>query len=280
MKKNFNQVIIISILLLLFSAVAGQHYFDKMQGPILAMKQLEMTGAIQQNLTILNDSYNISFWVISTSQVISILILLFVLYNNIEQRKTLITQELKISDAENNLKSNQKDLEEAYQKLEVAQKITERNSKFLELIQQSDSLEKLSQNILNELSKELNASQAAFFKHDVLNEREGVRIIASYAYHIPDSKTVFFELGEGLVGQVAVDGKIVNLKEIPEGHIEIISGLGSSQKANLILIPIKSENKVISVIEIASFEPFQKEDIDFLERLAENISTKLSVLIA
>ena len=280
MKKKFNLTIIVSILILAFMAVMGQHYFDRMEAPILAMKQMNLEGAIGEDIYILNKSYNISFWVITLSQIASIIILVGVIYYNNEQSKELEQHEGIVNAAEEQLELHKKELEDAYALLEKAKKASERNSIFLEIIQKADSLEKLSFELINNLAKQLNASQAAFFITEKRESQDFVKLIASYAYHIPESKEVIFEFGEGLVGQVASDATTLNLKELPAGHLEIISGLGSTQNANLIIVPIISDGMVIGVFEIASFEEFTDDDVLFVEGISQNTSTKLSVFIA
>ena len=163
--------------------------------------------------------------------------------------------------------------------MERANLISERNTKYLSIVQKSNKLEELSNALITELAKDLNASQGAFFVNSNLKTKNYTKMVASYAYSVPESAEIKFEYGEGLVGQVAKEGNTLHMKDLPEGHIEIVSGLGNTQKANLIMVPIKSDERVLGVIELACFQNIEQDDVAFLENISQNVGTKLSVLI-
>jgi transcriptional regulator with GAF, ATPase, and Fis domain len=125
-------------------------------------------------------------------------------------------------------------------------------------------LEKVLSNICNELE----ACQGAIFQAKYKDAKRVVEMCASYAYFMAESKTIGYEFGEGLTGQVAKEGKLINISTVPDGYVTIISGLGNSSPKHLIIAPIKSENTVIGVIEIASFKPFTKSDEDFFDQIS------------
>jgi signal transduction protein with GAF and PtsI domain len=127
-----------------------------------------------------------------------------------------------------------------------------------------DSIYDFSRIFIWSLSKYFEASQGAFF---IAKEKDGIRYLdftAGYAYHIPDSETVTFEFGEGLSGQVAKSGKVINLKTVPEGYITILSGLGSSTPKSMLIYPVVYNEKVVAVFELASFKNFEEEDEKFI----------------
>jgi len=130
------------------------------------------------------------------------------------------------------------------------------------------SYKELSKSFLWTVAKELDASQGAFF---TTIEREGInylKFIAGYAYHLPDSESIEFEFGEGLSGQVAKEGKAINIQAVPDGYITILSGLGNATPNAMYIFPIKRDNKVIAVIELASFKKITKEDEAFIAQLS------------
>jgi putative methionine-R-sulfoxide reductase with GAF domain len=100
---------------------------------------------------------------------------------------------------------------------------------------------------------------------------------ASFAYFKAESKSVSYEFGEGLTGQVAKEGKLINISTVPEGYVTIISGLGNSSPKHLMIVPIKLENAVVGIIELASFKTFTKADEDFLNELSPLLGNLLSI---
>lgn len=112
--------------------------------------------------------------------------------------------------------------------------------------------------LLSYLADQLEASQGAIYLAEKKNNKNIISLFAAYAFVLPESQTVSYEFGEGLAGQVAKEQKMINISDIPEGYIKILSGLGESNPAHLILCPIMKDKKLIGVAEIASFKAFSK----------------------
>lgn len=98
-------------------------------------------------------------------------------------------------------------------------------------------------------------------------------ITSSYAFFSETEPQPFAE-GETLPGQVAKNKVILNLDNVPEEYITILSGLGKGSPSNLLIIPILNPDKTecIGVIELASFKPFSSR----MGRLFEALSPKIS----
>ena len=125
---------------------------------------------------------------------------------------------------------------------------------------------------INHLCNITEAVAGAFFIAKEEDAFRYVELIAAYAYQIPDSKILRFEYGEGLVGQIAKEGKTLQLSVIPEGYIRVLSGLGQSTPSFLLLLPIKNkEEKLVAVVEMASFKEFSKEEIAFIEEVSSHV---------
>lgn len=130
-----------------------------------------------------------------------------------------------------------------------------------------------------DVAKHFEASQGAFFITKMEDDARYLEFLAGYAYHIPDSETIRFEFGEGLSGQVAKSGQKININNVPEGYISILSGLGSSSPNSIIIFPITSDGKVIAVFELASFLPFKLEDENFLNEISNKVSAFIVKLL-
>ncbi|MCI0618543.1 PAS domain S-box protein, partial [bacterium] len=87
-----------------------------------------------------------------------------------------------------------------------------------------------------------------------------------------------FKPGEGIVGQAAVERKIIVVKDLPPNYIKIASGLGQSSPRILIAIPVATENTVLAVIEVASFSELTNEQRTLLDEAAPMVALKLDVL--
>ncbi len=152
--------------------------------------------------------------------------------------------------------------------MEVQEEYKEKSLDFIHNLKlklnSTESLYDFSRIFIWSLAKYFDASQGAFF---VTKEKDGIRYLdftAGYAYHIPDSETITFEFGEGLSGQVAKSGKLINLTTVPEGYITILSGLGSASPKAMLIFPIVYNSKVEAVFELASFKKFEEEDVKLI----------------
>jgi hypothetical protein len=125
-----------------------------------------------------------------------------------------------------------------------------------------------SQQFLNEVCSRVSAGQGAIYI-----EKNGM-LELKYGYALGSERlSVAFEMGEGLVGRVAADGKALYLDELPEGYITVFSGLGNASPTRLALVPIRPGGHVIGVIEIATFSDINESTLRHLEEAAGTIVT-------
>jgi PAS domain S-box-containing protein len=103
-----------------------------------------------------------------------------------------------------------------------------------------------------------------------------IHLAACYAYdrkkHI--QKTIL--VGEGLVGQVYLEKMTCYLLDVPNNYVTITSGLGDSNPSAILIVPMKIEEMVIGIIELASFKAMQKHQIEFVEKLADSVASAIA----
>jgi signal transduction histidine kinase/CheY-like chemotaxis protein len=81
--------------------------------------------------------------------------------------------------------------------------------------------------------------------------------------------------GEGLVGQVAANGKAVLLKDIPPGDWVLSMTSGDIRPRSIIAFPFFYERKVRGVIELGSLEYYTGRDQEFFQSVSENIGAAI-----
>ncbi|THF82208.1 response regulator [Cohnella fermenti] len=88
--------------------------------------------------------------------------------------------------------------------------------------------------------------------------RSGDRLArsASYAAGSGEVGAAGFRLGEGLIGQCAVERRVYEVDRVPDDHIKIATGLGQSSPRSILIFPIEHEGRVEGVIELASLDAF------------------------
>jgi len=153
-------------------------------------------------------------------------------------------------------------------------------AKFGEVMRQSsDDIQTLTDDVIKNIVLYLNAKIGGLFIYDETDENEKhLYLISSFAY---DRKKYFSKkiaLGNGLIGEVALDKTTIYLEDIPKDYIEIESGLGDASPKSLFIVPLKTERGLLGVLEIASFNRIEKFERDFLIELAETIASTLETV--
>lgn len=132
------------------------------------------------------------------------------------------------------------------------------------------------QNGLQSICKQLDAGQGAAYQVQQENDLRFVELKAGYALSINENAVIRYTFGEGLIGQAASNAQLLYLDEVPEGYIKIISGLGSASPRYLLIVPVKNQENVLGVLEIASFTPLSSDQRKFVEQSAQLMADKLS----
>jgi CheY-like chemotaxis protein/HAMP domain-containing protein len=154
-------------------------------------------------------------------------------------------------------------------------------AKFGRMMQGQKDLDSVARLIMSELTPLVGAHHGAFFLMDgEQREDSALQLIASYAYKSRKHVANRFQLGEGLVGQAALEQKAILLTGVPDDYIQINSGLGEAPPRNIIVLPMLFEGEVKAVVELASFHPFGPIHQIFLEQLAESIGVVLNMIQA
>jgi len=152
-------------------------------------------------------------------------------------------------------------------------------SKFIEILKyQVIEIKELAYRIIAQIVEYINANEGGFFivSFDENNEKY-LELLATYAMNkekVVERKILF---GDGLIGRVAIEKKTLFLTEIPDSYSKISTSLGHGVPKSIVIIPLLFNDEIIGVVELASFEIFTKLQLDFLEKISENISANLAM---
>ncbi|HEY8401557.1 MAG TPA: PAS domain-containing protein [Cytophagaceae bacterium] len=130
--------------------------------------------------------------------------------------------------------------------------------------------------VISNLVKYLEANQGGLF---IINDPDEKNVYlelkACYAYDRKKFMEKIIQPGEGLIGQCYLEKEKILLTEIPQNYVTITSGLGQATPTNLLLVPLKNNEDVVGIIELASFKPFETYHIEFIEKLSESIAVSI-----
>ena len=153
-------------------------------------------------------------------------------------------------------------------------------AKFTQMLQGQKELNSVTKRILSELAQVVNAQHGLFYimepKENILDSK--LKLIAAYAFKKRKDVSNEFAMGEGLVGQCALEKERILLTNVPSDYIQIGSGLGEAKPVNILVLPVLFEGQLKAVIELASFDSFSQTHQDFLEGLTESIGIVLNTI--
>jgi signal transduction histidine kinase len=155
-------------------------------------------------------------------------------------------------------------------------------AKFTQMLQGQKDLNTVTRRILSELAQVVNAQKGMFYilEQDETGKNQKLKLFAAYAFGDEVKTAREFSMGEGLVGQCALEKERILITNVPRSYSKIGSGLGKSVPVNLIVLPVLFEKEIKAVIELASFETFNETHLDFLSQLTESLGIVLNTIEA
>jgi len=144
------------------------------------------------------------------------------------------------------------------------------------LRQNNENLPELSFQVIKHLIHYMNAKLGGIFVYNDDNQRDiHLELMSSFAYDRRRFMQKKIMLGEGIIGSCAQEKKTVYMSDLPEGFMEVTSGLGHANPGVLLVVPMIIEENLFGIIEIGSLEKFEKHQIDFVQKVAENIAATM-----
>jgi signal transduction histidine kinase/CheY-like chemotaxis protein len=129
----------------------------------------------------------------------------------------------------------------------------------------------LAENAINFITPYVDAQVGAFYLAQGKHPNIRLKMMTSYAYTWRKNLANEFQLGEGIVGQAALERKTIIITQVPEDYIYIQSGLGESRPCAILVKPFLYENQLKGVIELASFNLFTKVQIEFINQVMTSL---------
>ncbi len=153
-------------------------------------------------------------------------------------------------------------------------------AEFSELLREhSNDLDSLAKAVIAKLVDYTVANIGGIY---IVNDEDPENIIielrAFYAYDRHKFLKRQFKPGETLIGQCYLEGQTIYMDDIPEDYIKITSGLGKDKPRSLLIVPLKVNEQILGIVELASFQLFEKYQIEFVEKIGESIASAIATV--
>ncbi|MHB8749817.1 MAG: response regulator, partial [Aggregatilineales bacterium] len=195
-------------------------------------------------------------------------------------RSITVSAQGEVAELSDNINQMIANLRETTQKNNEQDWLKTNLAKFTRMLQGQRELESVSRQILSELAPLVSAQHGVFYHMTDNSNMPMLKLLSSYAYKERKHLSNEFRVGEGLVGQCALEKQRILITDVPADYIKINSGLGEASPLNMVVLPVLFEGEVTAVIELASFHSFSEIRLTFLDQLAESIGIVLNTVAA
>ena len=138
-----------------------------------------------------------------------------------------------------------------------------------------NNLSSLAQEVISPLVQYLGANQGGMFILQNKEDDPHFELIACYAYERQKFLKKRVEMEEGLIGAVYLEKESIYMTEVPQDYVNIRSGLGGANPGCVLIVPMKSNEEIVGVLELASFTPFDEFKRNFVEKVCEDIAAMI-----
>jgi len=153
-------------------------------------------------------------------------------------------------------------------------------ARFTGMLQGQRDLNAVGKMLLSELAPLVDAHQGSIYHNNLADQNDELVLLATYAQAGSMQLSRTIRLGEGLVGECALQNRRILLADVPAGHVTIASSLGQARRLSVVVLPVLYENQTKAVIELASLQPFSAVNLNFLDQLAMGIGAVFNTIEA
>src|SRR5271155_3299561 len=153
-------------------------------------------------------------------------------------------------------------------------------ARFTNMLQGQRDLVTVGRLMLSELAPLVEAQHGVIYQVEADDGEYALKLLSAYADSAEGGHAERLELGEGLIGQCALDARRILITEMPCDVVPITSGLFKAQPRHVIVLPVQFEGQVKAVIELASLGGFTDLQLAFLDQLTTSIGIVLNSIEA
>jgi len=143
-------------------------------------------------------------------------------------------------------------------------------------LQQAETPQQLAQAFFSRIGPRLGMCQGALY---VLYEGESrLQLVGGYALDSAHPLPTELELGEGLLGQCALDRQPRLLEDLPESFWHVRAQLGAAAASHLMVQPVLRGERLLGVVEMAGFRPPEENEALLLQEVLPRLAGAMAIM--
>ncbi|TXH87877.1 MAG: PAS domain S-box protein, partial [Rhodoferax sp.] len=167
-------------------------------------------------------------------------------------------------------------LQSASRQIETESWLKNHLAQCAQAMQSAPSFTTLAQALFSNLAPLIQLGHGVFYVHE--EDQRRLRMLSSYAYRERKDLNQYFSIGQGLVGQCAMERTPITLLHPPADYVRIGSSLGESVPHTISVLPILRNDRLLGVLELATFKGFDAREQALLDGLVPILATNLEIL--
>ena len=168
-----------------------------------------------------------------------------------------------------NLRTKQEKLDASMTEIELQNWLKTGQAELSNAMRGEQDLPSLATHVITYLANYVNAQLGAIYLAD---KGKALHLVGSYAYATRKGNWNTFALGEGLVGQAALEKRSILFSRVPDDYLVVVSALGEAAPRQIIIVPFLYEGELKGVIELGRVDDFTETQRHFIEQVAENVA--------
>jgi len=143
-------------------------------------------------------------------------------------------------------------------------------------LQQKENFTDLIRCFLDRLAPLIKLGHGVFYVYEA--EEARLRLLNGYAFRHRKHLRQYFALGEGMIGQVALEREPIIITQPPKDYVRIESSLGSGTPNRIAILPVLRNERLLAVIELATFNEFDQAAQSVVDGLLPILAMNMEIL--
>lgn len=143
-------------------------------------------------------------------------------------------------------------------------------------LQQAETPQDLAQAFFGRIAPPLGACQGALYSLHQGSTK--LQLLGGYANDPAHPLAAEVALGEGLLGQCALDRQSRQLEGLPESFWHVHTPLGEAPASHILLQPVLRGERLLGVLELAGFHPLREVDTLLLQEVLPRLAGAMAIM--